>query len=79
MSITLSGKTTGERIKLARLCAGLTRAELAKELCVSDVMVYNYETGKANVHPRKLKKIAEVCGIAVEELNGEGAGLVAAE
>lgn len=68
MVITLSGKTIGERIKQARQFSGLTRAELAEELCVSYVMVYNYETGRANVHPRKLKKIAEVCGIAVEEL-----------
>lgn len=79
MAIILNGNTIGERVKLARLCAGLTRAELAKELCVSDVMVYNYETGKANIHSRKLKKIAEVCGISVEELNGEGAALVAAK
>lgn len=68
MTITLSGKTIGERIKSARQCAGISRARLAEELCVSYVMVYNYETGRANVHPRKLKKIAEVCGIEVEEL-----------
>lgn len=72
MTITLSGKTIGERIKQARQFAGLTRAQLAEELCVSYVMVYNYETGRANVHPRKLKKIAEVCGIAVEELQERG-------
>lgn len=66
--ISLDGKTTGERIKLARQLAGLTRAELADELCVSDVMVYNYETGRAKVHPRKLKKIAEVCGVSFDDL-----------
>lgn len=68
MVISLDGKTTGERIKLARQLAGLTRAELAAELCVSDVMVYNYETGRAKVHPRKLRKIAEVCGVSFDDL-----------
>lgn len=68
MVILLYGKTTGERIKLARQLAGLTRAELADELCVSDVTVYNYETGRANVPPRKLKKIAKVCGVSFEDL-----------
>ena len=60
MTITMTGKTIGENIKLARLQAGISRAKLAEELCVSEVMVYKYETDSANVHPRKLKKIAEI-------------------
>ena len=66
-------KTIGENIKLARMQAGISRAKLAEELCVSEVMVYKYETDSANVHPRKLKKIAEVCGVSVEELTAIGA------
>lgn len=73
MTITMSGKTIGENIKLARMQAGISRAKLAEELCVSEVMVYKYETDSANVHPRKLKKIAEVCGVSVEELTAIGA------
>ena len=61
MTITMSGKTIGENIKLARMQAGISRAKLAEELCVSEV------------HPRKLKKIAEVCGVSVEELTAIGA------
>ena len=73
MTITLTGKTLGENIKLARMQAGLSRAKLAEELCVSEVMVYKYETDGAKVHPRKLNKIAEVCGVSVEELETIGA------
>ena len=35
MTITMSGKTIGENIKLARMQAGISRAKLAEELCVS--------------------------------------------
>ena len=49
MTITMTGKTIGENIKLARLQAGISRAKLAEELCVSEVMVYKYETDSANV------------------------------
>ena len=73
MTITMSGKTIGENIKLARMQAGISRAKLAEELCVSEVMVYKYETESGNVHPRKLKKIAEVYGVSVEELTAIGA------
>lgn len=66
--MTVSGKTIGENIKLARMKAGISRERLAQELCVSAVMVYKYETDAANVHPRKLNKIAEVCGVTVDEL-----------
>lgn len=79
MVILLDGKTTGERIKLARQLAGLSRAELADELCVSDVMVYNYETGRANVHPRKLKKIAKVCGVSFDDLKEDNTIFATAE
>lgn len=68
MTITLTGKTIGENIKLARTQAGISRAKLAEELCVSEVMVLKYEKDRCNVHERKLKKIAEVCGVTMEEL-----------
>ena len=58
MTITMSGKTIGENIKLARMQAGISRAKLAEELCVSEVMVYKYETDSAN----------NICGIKVKEL-----------
>ena len=49
MTITMSGKTIGENIKLARMQAGISRAKLAEELCVSEVMVYKYETDSAKL------------------------------
>ena len=73
MTITVTGKTLGENIKLARTQAGISRARLAEELCVSEVMVCKYENNTANVHPRKLKKIAEVCGVSIDELTAIGA------
>ena len=39
MTITMTGKTIGENIKLARLQAGISRAKLAEELCVSEVKI----------------------------------------
>lgn len=73
MTITMSGKTIGENTSWRECRLESARAKLAEELCVSEVMVYKYETDSANVHPRKLKKIAEVCGVSVEELTAIGA------
>ncbi len=69
MTVTLTGKTIGENIKLARLAAGLTGEQLAEKLGATAASVYRYEAGAIVKIPRlKLEKIAEVCGISVEEL-----------
>ena len=69
MTIALTGKTIGENIKLARLAAGLTGEQLAEKLGATAASVYRYEAGAVVKIPRlKIEKIAEVCGVTVEEL-----------
>lgn len=73
MTVKLTGKTIGENIKLARLAAGLTGEQLAEKLGATAASVYRYEAGAIVKIPRlKLEKIAEVCGISVEELTKTG-------
>ena len=68
MTITLTGRTLGENIKLARIKANISRKQLGDLLFMSESGVAYYESGKNTVPPRKLEKIAEICGVTVEEL-----------
>ncbi len=67
MTITLTGRTIGENIRLAREQAGLSQTQLGNALLVSMQMISKYEKG-APIGEIKLKKIAEVCGVELEEL-----------
>lgn len=68
MTVVLKGKTIGENIRLARLKAGITVTQLADALVVAPAMVSKYESGDRPITERKLCKVAEVCGVTVEEL-----------
>lgn len=58
----------GNRIKLARLKAGMTQAQLAKVLNVTQGTVGSWEVGIAFPRPRNLVKLSEVLKIPVSEL-----------
>lgn len=72
MTLILEGKTIGENIRLARLKAGITVTELADALVVAPAMVSKYESGDRPITERKLCKVAEVCGVTVDELTNVG-------
>ena len=59
---------TGAVIKELRRKRGLTQAELAERLCVSDKSVSKWETGKGYPDVSLLEPIARVFGVSVTEL-----------
>lgn len=62
--------TIGQRIKAARLSAGLTQQELADKLAISFVGVSQWENDKRNPKRETLEKIAQVLGVSRMELEG---------
>ena len=62
--------TTGERIKKIRQEIGLSQKELGKKLGVSQQMIGQWETGKANPKIETKKKIADALDIPLYELMG---------
>lgn len=56
------------RIKKARLMKGVTQSELAKEIGVSSVTVSKWENGLMSPTVTRLKTVADVLGVRVEEL-----------
>lgn len=59
---------TGAMIKALREKQGVTQAELAQQLCVSDKTVSKWETAKGYPDISLLDPIAKVFGISVSEL-----------
>ena len=55
-------------IKRARMIAGFTQCDLAKQLGVSPVAVSKWESGKAFPNVKRLRAISEILGIPVEEM-----------
>lgn len=55
--------TTGERIKAARINAGLTQRELAERLNVSFVNISQWENGVRNPKIETLQKIADALNV----------------
>lgn len=60
--------TTGQRIKAARMKAGLTQKELGTKLGVSESFIAQYETDKRNPKKETLEKIADALGVHFLEL-----------
>ena len=56
------------RIKRARLIAGMNQAELAENLSVSRVTICKWENGKTFPAPKRLKRVAEVLHTTVSDL-----------
>ena len=62
---------TIERIKTIRKQAGYTQEQLAKELSVSRQTITNWETGRATPDENKLKAIADLFNISIDDLTNE--------
>jgi len=63
----------GENIRKYRKALGLTQAELAEKLGLTQALITNYERGLHNPPTTKLPDIAKALGIGVEQLYGIGA------
>lgn len=59
--------TIGERIKAARLKAGITQEELAAKLNITYQSIGQWERGKRTPKPQTLKRIADALGVPVSE------------
>lgn len=58
----------GEKLKAARLKAGLTQTELAKKIGISQQAVARYENGGIEPRASMLKRLAEALYCMMEEL-----------
>lgn len=56
----------------ARIAAGLSIKEVSKNLGVSRVSVWNWESGNLNPKLETLKKLSNLYGVTVDELLREG-------
>ena len=60
----------GERLKTARELAGLTQAQVAERLSVSEMTVYRWETGRFEPSFAKLQALASLFQQPMEGLLG---------
>lgn len=58
----------GEKLKAARLAAGLTQAQLAERLGIPQSSIARYEAGAREPLASTLKSMAEALGCTMEEL-----------
>lgn len=56
------------RIRKARMIAGVSQSELARLMGVAQVSVWKWETGKTFPNVKRLKRLAEVLDTSVEKL-----------
>jgi transcriptional regulator with XRE-family HTH domain len=66
----MHGTSLSTRLRDARTCAGLTRAELARRLGVDRGTVMRAEDGKNEPRPATLAAWARVCGVSADSLLG---------
>jgi transcriptional regulator with XRE-family HTH domain len=62
----------GERISLLRKAHGITQAQLAETLGVSQQTVQAYEVGRRRIQVAALPVVARTLHVSLEELFGEG-------
>ena len=62
-------------LKKARKNKGLTQAEVAKKLYLSQAAYSKYETGASSPNPETLSRIAEVLEVSVSDLLGKRGGV----
>lgn len=60
--------STGEKVRAARIAAGMTQAQLAKKLGIADVNISAVETGVRTPKIKTLKRYADALGVDVQEL-----------
>ena len=68
MWLVMERRASGEKIKQARMKAGLSQEALARALEVSVFTVSRYERGAVGVSDARLKQLAEALGVGPEEL-----------
>lgn len=61
-------KAIGEKIKGIRLNKGMTTKKFGQLLNASDSNVSSWEKGRTSPNPERLKAIAKLSGITVEQL-----------
>ena len=65
--------TTHDRIRKARVDAGLSINALAKRLGISSTAAWNWDQANTTPRPEMLEKVAAVLGVSVEYLrDGDG-------
>ncbi|MDT2909667.1 helix-turn-helix transcriptional regulator [Lactococcus lactis] len=64
-----------DNIKKARLKSGLTQAQVAEKLGVSQAQYARWESGGRNPKDDTLEKLAEVFGVGTDTLKGRDDGL----
>ena len=69
-SLESSGEMLGPKLHRLRREKGLTLAQVAEHLGVSKPTVWAWEKGKARPLPDRLDAIADVLGVAIDELTG---------
>lgn len=68
-SLIVGRVTTAERIKQARLRAGLTQEQLAQRVGVASITASRWERGVNEPYAHQFVRIAEATGSAVGELH----------
>ena len=66
--LTVRGKTTGMRIRYARIMRGLTQKDLGKLCGMADSQIGVYERDESNPRPGSLKRVAEALGVPASDL-----------
>ena len=75
----MDAKEMGELIQKLRKKAGLTQAELAQRLAISDKTVSRWETGLGYPEITQIPKLASVLGVTADRLlSGERRGIAIA-
>lgn len=64
-------KNMAERVKMIRLSLGLTQTEFAEKIGATLPAVSNWENGRNQPNKQRLKQIAKLAGITVEELTNQ--------
>ena len=60
--------------RAARINAGLSVAQVVKELSVSDAAVYQWETGITMPNVKRLPEIAKLYNVTIDELLSDEGG-----
>jgi transcriptional regulator with XRE-family HTH domain len=71
--VTDADRLIGKRVRIARLTAKLSQAELGRRLGVTFQQIQKYENGKNRIAVGRLEQIAEACGCPVGAMFGKDA------
>jgi transcriptional regulator with XRE-family HTH domain len=67
-SVDKSDKLRGERIRMLRIVAGLSQADLGEKLGVSFQQVQKYEKGKNRLSSGRLEQVSKALGCSMMEI-----------